>query len=343
MEGRRLSFEIGGIAAAFALALLAAGCGGGGGSAFGDGLPAAVAAGEGGVWVATDRVEMFRLDPESEEVTEVAPANGGDVAVGEGAVWTFGASVSGQAATIFRVDPKTSKASELAVVPSHSNALAAGEGAVWVASDDGLQRIDTATGDVRTIFVPNDYAANVAVGEGAVWALASAISAERDVVAKVDPATKKVVDEIEIGAPDYADTSIAAGAGAVWVVQSFDTDVAENEARDPGVVYRIDPQTGDVEETAEVGEGEHEIAAGDEGVWETNSDGNQVFRLDPESGEVFDTFEPGDAPHSIAVGFGAAWVATGTYVETGETTTVPGGGEAGLLEPEDADVVRIEP
>ena len=41
----------------------------------------------------------------------------------------------------------------------------------------------------------------------------------------------------------------------------------------------------------------------------TNTDDDTVSRIDPESGQVVDTIEVGDEPEGIAVGGGAVWVA----------------------------------
>jgi streptogramin lyase len=343
------------VAGLVAVGAAVGGCGSSGGDG-GDGnkldsLAADLVAGEGAVWIHTDTGELLRLDPESEELTEIAADVPGQLAAGEGAVWLLeGATyVAGEELSrLHRVDVETGEVEVWAGdLPYNTFGLAAGFGAVWTAGES-LQRIDASSKQVTTVRGP---VSSVTVGEAAVWALESPAPG-RMAVFKIDPGTTKVVEttEFRYDAPRYSwgdeipsSWSIAAGAGAVWLLQSFASD-ALNELENIGVVYRLDPQTGEVEATAEVGLGPHQTAAGDDGVWVTNQDGDEVFRLDPQSGEVADTFEPGGVLRApVAVAFGAAWVATGSYTGTGETNEIPGVGGGEVLEAEDAKVVRIEP
>ena len=68
------------------------------------GHPAAIAVGEGAVWVANaDQQTLVRIDPKSKDVTSIGLGTDvADVAVGFGSVWVAG----GNGETLTRIDPK---------------------------------------------------------------------------------------------------------------------------------------------------------------------------------------------------------------------------------------------
>ena len=120
----------------------------------------ALALGEDGLWVAgtdderAETIEVGRLDPESEELDDIATEiDAGipvDLAAGEGGVWATllgglsapGTNPPGRVAVI---DPATGEAATDPVrVGARPSGVAVGEGAVWVANagDGTLTRID---------------------------------------------------------------------------------------------------------------------------------------------------------------------------------------------------------
>jgi len=72
---------------------------------------------------------------------------------------------------------------------------------------------------------------------------------------------------------------IAPGEGSLWVVNA-EIDAAQ------GTVTRIDPATGEVLTTVDVGVVPLQVAVGEGGVWVSNSDDDTVSRIDPSSDEV---------------------------------------------------------
>ena len=61
-------------------------------------------------------------------------------------------------------------------------------------------------------------------------------------------------------------------------------------------------------ETFPVGDGPVDVAVDETGVWVANSLDRTVSRLDPESGDMVATIEIGNEPQRIAAGEGAVWV-----------------------------------
>jgi YVTN family beta-propeller protein len=76
-------------------------------------------------------------------------------------------------------------------------------------------------------------------------------------VARIDPVTRSAVQTVEVGS---VPTSIAVGAGAVWVRNN-----------DDGTVSRIDPTVNRVVRTIAVGNAPTGVAVGDGSVWLVNS------------------------------------------------------------------------
>jgi branched-chain amino acid transport system substrate-binding protein len=131
--------------------------------------------------------------------------------------------------------------------------LAVGEGAIWVAGDAfgrTVWKLDRSSSRVILIELPFVPAA-IAAGEGAVWVT----SLLGDAVARIDPATNRIVATIPVG---RGVDGIATGEGAVWVASSI--------AR---VVSRIDPRTDHVAARVRMAGAPTHIAIGAGGVWVT--------------------------------------------------------------------------
>ena len=57
-----------------------------------------------------------------------------------------------------------------------------------------------------------------------------------------------------------------------------------------------------------VGDGPVDVAVGEGGVWVASSLDRTVTRLDPATGEIVATIELGNEPQRLAAGGGAVWV-----------------------------------
>jgi YVTN family beta-propeller protein len=164
--------------------------------------------------------------------------------------------------------------------------LAVGAGAVWV-SNGSLLRLDPATG---TIVASIPDVTVVAVGESRVWA-----ANQEGRVARIDPSTNLVARTSVV--TNSAD-DIAAGQGAVWVMNSDDDSVA-----------RVDPATVRVTATpVRVGRTPKAVAAGGGAVWVMSERDGTVTRIDPATFDV-KTLDVGGTPQDLAVGAGGVWVA----------------------------------
>ena len=75
-----------------------------------------------------------------------------------------------------------------------------------------------------------------------------------------------------------------------------------------GTVTRIDPGGGHVDQTLRVGSSPAGITAGTDAVWVANALDGSVSRIDPRAGEVVQTIEVGRRPIALSVGAGAVWV-----------------------------------
>ena len=287
---------------------------------------------------------LVRIDPESTRVAErVAVGHGASgVAAGGGAIWVS----SRDDGSVWRVDSQTRAVRRIPGFSEPGDISVGAENTVYVGFRDGVGAIDTVSLNGSTIDlgasgqkpavasgalgvwvideigltvdrlaltptlgaigvvdrVPVDRTANeadgfdtltaVAVGEGAVWVTGDAYE---PVLFRVDPE--------ELGVTRYrlpsAPGSVAAGAGAVWVAGQIED-----------VVWRVDPRSGTVTDTIEVGAGVSGIAAADGGVWVASSIAGTVSRIDPERRRVEATIEVGGLPVGIAAGEGGIWVAS---------------------------------
>ncbi len=105
----------------------------------------------------------------------------------------------------------------------------------------------------------------------------------------------EVSGPIAIGTPPLR---LDAGPKAVWVTSEKD-----------GTLTRLDPETGEVLSTRELGEGISGVAIGSNWTWATNPRRRALLRLDPASGRVLKTLPVPGEPGPIALGGGRVWLA----------------------------------
>ena len=158
---------------------------------------------------------------------------------------------------------------------------AAGEGAAWTAvgtseDDDLLWRIDAVTEKAEVL--PNTRGAGwPAVGEGFAWVTCTGKDnpCSGPSVLKLDPRSGETVATISLPSWPFG---ITTGLGAVWV--SMQEGLA-----------RVDPVEEEVTAVFQGNFGKAGIAAG--AVWTTSDDPYRVYRLDPATGAVLDSFDLG--------------------------------------------------
>jgi YVTN family beta-propeller protein len=254
--------------------------------------PAAVAVGEGSVWVANLGAKtLTRVDPATKTLQATIPleATATGVAVGFRSVWT----ANGLLGSVSRIDPTVNAVSaNLADIAPRSNAgtIAGGEGDVWFVSGLGpFSRIDPSRNKVTGGGVGGTAPSAIAVGDGWVWI----VNSGDNKVSVMSPRTLGEVNSISVGRHPQG---IAIGGGAVWV-----TDEADD------TVTRIDTSSYSTR-TIPVGDGPTGIAFGDGAVWVANSSDGSVSEIDPGTNDVSHIVRVGNRPVGVAVGAGAVWV-----------------------------------
>ncbi len=272
--------------------------------------PAAIAAGEGAVWVASKRGNaLLRVDPETNAVRRILVGSGPlEVVIAQSLVW-----IQYSTAVIDQIDPATG-----AIVNTLTRGetaglalLAADADAVWgsllcgcgvadtkdvSADSNGLVVYMPRPGDLtqsfQTFDVPTAAPTGIAVGEGAVWVANDYVGIAD--LTRFDPKSGAVVARIPV---EGGTSGVAVGAGAVWVANPVGDTVS-----------RIDPAANAVVDRIPVGDDPLAIAFGNGAVWVANYEDGTVSRIDPGTNEVVATVDVGPHPNHVAVGEGGVWV-----------------------------------
>ena len=282
-----------------------------------------VAVGEGTVWAfEPDGNSLAQIDPGSNRVVKTVEIVGqgiSSVAIGEESVWVT-RSLAGEGVLV-ETDSDTGRfrrAVSLAVRPALElgyfdvMSVATGAGALWVAAagSEGsmLLRINPATGEVVAA-IPlsdeqglSDHVPEVVVGQGAVWVVGQGpadVEGGRGTVWRIDPDTNEVIAAVGLAGPTSRSTSIAVGAGAVWVA-----DISES------TLFQIDPATSRITASIPVDERPAGVAVRRGSVWVVHHLSPPLLsRIDPTTKQLIETIEIEGVPCgcSIAVGSGGIW------------------------------------
>ena len=201
---------------------------------------------------------------------------------------------------VTRIDPKTNKIVEHVATGGPCSGLAAGFGTLWAPNcrDKKLERIDLKTGKPTAtlpLAAPSSEG-GVAVGAGSFWMID-----DKGTLARVDPATNKVVAEIYVAPGSFA---VAFMDNAIWATST-----------EKSVVTKVNAQSNVVEETIPVGPKPRFLATGEGSVWTLNQGDGTITRIDGKSNKVVATIEAGipGGGGEIAVGEGSVWVTVFQY------------------------------
>jgi class 3 adenylate cyclase/DNA-binding beta-propeller fold protein YncE len=266
--------------------------------------PGPVAVGPEGVWVGNlEDATISHIDPSTRRLvgTVGVGANPTFLTTGFGAVWAENSDDQ----ILRRVDPGPGQVTDTIRLTRHPASgqagLAVGEGAIWTGQIDSdrlgyLVRIDPHTSTVEPTRVlvsrPSDVPEtehDLAIGEGAVW-LTSAVSQQ---IRRIDPGRRSIEGVQDLPSETSA---VAAGAGAVWV------------ALHNGTVYKLDPETLDIQDVIRVSAAPViAIAVRGGAVWTANGGDGTVSRINAHSGQAR-TIRVGGNPSGIGVGAGVVWV-----------------------------------
>jgi DNA-binding SARP family transcriptional activator/streptogramin lyase len=213
----------------------------------------------------------------------------GPAAAGIGRIW-----VGTGARLLVAIDADSRRIVGRVGLPAPPHQLAAGDGIVWIGNDyDGtVSRLDERIGFVSRPFRPQRRSTGrlaLATGFGSLW-----VGSQDGRVARIDPSRDRLVATIEgIRAPE----AIAAGEGAVWVI----------DATRPAL-SRIDPRTNRMTGKIALGSLPTAVGIGAGSVWVATSDG-RVWRIDPQTNRICATISTGGSPVAVEATGPLVWVA----------------------------------
>lgn len=160
---------------------------------------------------------LVRLDPSGHVLMTMTLSNAIGLTFGAGSVW---GSSDGQ---VFRLDPATNQIAAHIATDAVPNTF--GAGSVWGLSADSRQviRIDPAANSVSATIQLPAPGVTVAATDNAVWVAEGPPDSPGSHVWKIDPATNRVVGQVNLGlASSLADVAVG-NDGDVWV-SAFDSN-----------------------------------------------------------------------------------------------------------------------
>jgi streptogramin lyase len=165
-----------------------------------------IALGEGAVWL-MNQDGLYRVDPDTGEVGDAVGSgiqcSSGQIAVGFGSAW-----LACKEGTVVRSDVLTGESLTIPTAPG-AHTFTVTDDAVWVTNytSSSISHIDPATNRATQIEGAG-YGVGITSGGGFVWAAAA------NGVAKIDPATKTIVDVVELGLGEYYE--LVWDDGIIW-------------------------------------------------------------------------------------------------------------------------------
>jgi YVTN family beta-propeller protein len=264
-----------------------------------DGVPRAMAAGPGSIWLADPSTgTVFRVGLDAGAVVDQVPVgrSAGALAVGGGSVWA--AEVPGD--VVLRIDVATGKVTQRVPLGSaRAGALAFGDERLWIAdvTQNSLIALDPVRGSVRRRIALSMRPTALALGDAVIWVA----DYRANSVAEVNLRNGRTVATIHVG---NGPAAIAVGFGAVWVANALDSTLS-----------RVDPVSGSVAATIPVGSAPTAVAVAGDSVWVANQYSESVSRVDPDRNAVVETATVGGAPTSLSVADRRIWVASPARAE----------------------------
>jgi YVTN family beta-propeller protein len=239
---------------------------------------------------------LVRVDLATSAITAQVPMymQYGYDATGLGSVW----QTDFDSGTLLRIDPATNKVVKTISVGSAPSGVVVTDGAVWVADrhDGTVTRVDPATNTVvATIRVGPAEGGGpqfITAGPDGIW-----VNDEVEgTVVRIDPATNAVGPVVPLGG------SVASDGTQVWV------GVDQGPSGKPMVV-RVDPVSGKTITEVDLDvSGISPVALGLGSVWVIGDSG--LLRIDPATGRILETIDLGGASGDLLVAGCAVWVAT---------------------------------
>jgi len=197
--------------------------------------------------------------------------------------------------------PVSGRASVELTIPGSADFLAADGDDVWITNRGRMEKLARdKPAPVATVAMPRPCGVPV-VAHDSIWVA----NCSDQSLYRIDRQTATVAATIPTGLADRSgELSVAAGAGAIWLL----TDAA-------GILSRIDPRTNTVVAKIEVAPNSFAAAfdANSDSVWVTNTGARgatgpgSVQRIDPATNKVVATIPVGPRPRFLTAGEGAIW------------------------------------
>jgi DNA-binding beta-propeller fold protein YncE len=248
------------------------------------------------------------LGSESENASEVTaridvPGHPFRIAAGRDFVWVLTRGLAGacapprQPCTVLRIDPRANRVVGRPIpLPRDAWDLAAGAGSVWVTQFDGrILRVDARTGRIRPVSArPLYFGSVVAFGGGFVWTGNDDERNDGGTIAKLDPASNRIVGAPLVPARPSSPQSISFSGGALWV------------ADHAGWLVKIDPATFTVVARQRLHFGPHGVVATQHAAYIADAHGNRLLEADPKTAKIRRVAKLSPGP--IFPVFGARWL-----------------------------------
>ena len=274
---------------------------------------------------------VVRIDPKTNEVVAASAVDRPRaLAVGDGAIWVIDRTDQ----KLLQLDPVTNAVTKTIDVARAGppTSIFAAAGFVWTehypsgpsALVWAVWRYDPETDSFAKVESgPVTYLLDAR--DRAVWISDCCPS----VIARVLPETGEVVQTLPL--PEDVHTALLAPAdGSLWAALF---EGLPGVGGYPETISRIDPSTGAILATVDLGFSPVDLAAGEGEVWLVDRAGDAVVRIDAATGRLGDRVTVGRAPERIAIGEGAVWVTSfrdGTVTRIDPTsldvTSIPVGG-----------------
>jgi streptogramin lyase len=237
----------------------------------------------GALWSACRETgRLMRIDPATGETHAILRVNTTPyaVAAGLGAVWS-----AERSPTIYRHDMRTGRSTS-AFTGTGFSYLWTAAGSVWAHDDDArrLMRYDPVARRVLAEIPTGDGTAALVEDAGRIW-----IVNHRDAtLARIDAATNASTSLGRL--PGEAPERMALAAGSLWIT-GRGTDL-----------LRVDPNTGAVQATIEIGAGGTDVKAAGGSIWVTAPTAaddlqglpylERLLRIDPSTNAIVETIRP---------------------------------------------------
>ena len=185
---------------------------------------------------------------------------------------------------------------------------------MWVANvDEGLVRMDLATGETTARVAMGDVPLTLEIAGGALWAASPEPSPE---LVRVPLDDTGAVSRIALPLPPRLESSITSDGTLVWLLVGG-----------PLTLLGVDQATGTIVRTFPVTPGLQGLRFVEGALWASSPATNEVVRLDPATGGETLRVAVGPQPAFMASGAGALWVMN------------QGDGTVSRIDPSDGSVV----